>query len=443
METIIRSTRIFSQSWLKVTVSLAAFIMLLAFQSCQKSESDLDMQGPVNLKSDGVTPGMSIYLDHKIFNRGTGMPFIETVTISNPEYSCYDNLTLHIQNGKDKKTRVSSAEIWIDGVLIAGPSDFSKNVLSITKPLSGLNPESILEVKLNSGPGTFIDLWIEGNLNLVTPLFNQVGPLVQDWQVGTLPTVSLNGITGTWDPVTISTANVGFYTFTFTPDENQCATTTTMVIEITNKGRVYDNERNPYPTIKIGDQWWMSANLKTTHFNNGDAIATTASAGLDITGESEPKYQWSYSGDEYWAGVYGRLYTWYAITDMRGVCPDGWRIPTEADWTTLINFLTNNGFGYEGSGPDIAKSMAATTLWSASAVPGTIGNDMATNNSSGFTALPGGFRVGNGAFNNAGSQGVWWSSGNATYKALSSTSADITQAVGNKSFGISVRCIKN
>jgi len=210
-----------------------------------------------------------------------------------------------------------------------------------------------------------------------------------------------------------------------------------------NAGTVQDVDGNSYNTVKIGDQWWMSANLKTTAFNNGDPIATTASAGLDITGESEPKYQWSYSGDPYWATVYGRLYTWYAITDSRGVCPDGWRIPTEADWTTLFDFLTNNGFGYEGSGSDIAKSMAATTLWSASAVPGTIGNDMATNNSSGFTALPGGFRVGNGAFNNAGSQGLWWSSGNGTYKALWNSSGEITQSATNKNVGASVRCIKN
>jgi uncharacterized protein (TIGR02145 family) len=215
-----------------------------------------------------------------------------------------------------------------------------------------------------------------------------------------------------------------------------------MVIEITNISRVVDNQGNRYATVKIGNQWWMSANLKTTSFNNGNPIGTTVKADLDITGESEPKYQWSYSGDEYWSGVYGRLYTWYAITDSRGVCPKGWRIPTETDWTTLIGYLTDNGYGYEGSGTDIAKSMAATTLWNPSDIPGTIGNDMATNNSSGFTAVPGGFRIGDGKFNNAGSQGVWWSSGNGTYKVLWNTSAEIIQSSTNKNAGASVRCIK-
>jgi uncharacterized protein (TIGR02145 family) len=442
METIIRSVKYFGQTWLKVTVSLLAFIVMLTSQSCQKSEGDIDMQGIAKLKSEAVASEMSIYYGHRIFTRGAGTPYTETVTISNPDYSCYDNLTLYIKNGDTKKTRVSSAEISIDGIVIAGPSDFSKNVLVITKPLSGLDSESILEVKLNSAPGSFIDLWIEGTLNLVTPVFNQVGPLALDTQVGPLPETALNGITGTWDPAMPNTSVTGFFTFTFTPDEGQCAVPVTMVIEITNVSRVEDNQGNRYGTVKIGNQWWMSANLKTTSFKNGDAIATTVPAGLNITGESEPKYQWSYSGDEYWAGVYGRLYTWYAITDSRGVCPEGWRIPTETDWTTLIGYLTDNGYGYEGSGTDIAKSMAATTLWNPSGIPGTVGNNMATNNSSGFTAVPGGFRTASGIFNNAGSQGLWWSSGNGTLKVLWNTSAEIIPDATNKKAGASVRCIK-
>jgi uncharacterized protein (TIGR02145 family) len=442
METIIRFSRNISHVWLKTSGALLAFMMLLTFQSCQESENNIDMQGPGNLKSAASASEMSIYYGHKIFTRGTGTPYTETVTISNPDYNCYDNFTLFIKNGDTKKTRVSSAEISIDGILIAGPSDFSKNVLVITKPLSGLDPESMLEVKLNSAPGSFIDIWIEGTLNIITPVFNQVGPLALDTQVGPLPKTSLNGITGTWNPTMPNTSVTGFFTFTFTPDEGQCAVPVTMVIEITNISRVVDNQGNRYATVKIGNQWWMSANLKTTSFNNGNPIGTTVKADLDITGESEPKYQWSYSGDEYWSGVYGRLYTWYAITDSRGVCPKGWRIPTETDWTTLIGYLTDNGYGYEGSGTDIAKSMAATTLWNPSDIPGTIGNDMATNNSSGFTAVPGGFRIGDGKFNNAGSQGVWWSSGNGTYKVLWNTSAEIIQSSTNKNAGASVRCIK-
>ena len=61
--------------------------------------------------------------------------------------------------------------------------------------------------------------------------------------------------------------------------------------------------------------------------------------------------------------TFGRLYTWYAVTDTRGVCPDGWHLPSDAEWATLTAFLTDNGYGYEGSGTDIGKSIAATSEW--------------------------------------------------------------------------------
>ncbi len=127
--------------------------MLLTFQSCQKSESDIDMQGTANLKSAAVTSETTLYYGHKVFTRGTGEPFVETDLITNPYYNCYENLTLFIQNGDDKKTRVSSAEISIDGVLVAGPSDFSKNVSLITVPLSEMNPESNAGSKIEQRPG--------------------------------------------------------------------------------------------------------------------------------------------------------------------------------------------------------------------------------------------------------------------------------------------------
>jgi uncharacterized protein (TIGR02145 family) len=443
METIIRSTRIFSQSWLKVTVSLAAFIMLLAFQSCQKSESDLDMQGPVNLKSDGVTSGMSIYFDHKIFNRGTGMPFTETVTISNPDFGCYENFTLLIKNGQDKKTRVSSAEIRIDGVLIAGPSDFSKNVLVITKPLSGLNSESTLEVKLNSAPGSYIDLWIEATSLLVTPVFTQIGPVVQDSEPPVLPTISENGISGTWSPETINTDTKGFFTYMFTPDAGQCATSATMIIEITNRGSVADVQGNIYQTVKIGGQWWMAENLKTTMYNNGDLIGTTTPADLPIA-ESTPKYQWAYKGIESRVATYGRLYTWYAVTDSRGVCPVGWHVPSDMEWTTLTDYLTNNGYGYEGSGDDVAKSLAATSAWlPEDPIPGNVGNDLASNNSTGFTALPGGERLSGGQFTNMEYLGRWWSSDASLTRTLYRNSSLVYRTSSNNKIGASVRCIKD
>jgi len=176
------------------------------------------------------------YFGPQTFTRLTGAPFVETIKLENPDFNCFDgNFFLNIQNGSDKKTRVSSAEIWIDGVLVAGPSDFSKNVSFITKPLSGVTPESILEVKLKSAPGSFINLWIEGTIIIITPTFEQIGPLCQNSIPPELPLGSTNAtaITGKWDPGIISTATAGITSFTFTPDAGQCATTVKMDIEVT------------------------------------------------------------------------------------------------------------------------------------------------------------------------------------------------------------------
>ena len=108
-----------------------------------------------------------IFFEYK-FIRKTGAPFVETKTLGNPDL--LSDLVLTIQNGDSKKTRVASAEIWIDGVLIFGPSDFSKNVISFTKNISVLSSGSKLEVKLNSTPGSFLYILIEGTIIGSTPI---------------------------------------------------------------------------------------------------------------------------------------------------------------------------------------------------------------------------------------------------------------------------------
>ena len=172
---------------------------------------------------------------------------------------------------------------------------------------------------------------------------------------------------------------------------------------------VLDIDGNGYYSVSIGTQTWITENLKTTKYNNGDLIGTTIPATLDITGETTPKYQWAFDGNEANVTVYGRLYTWYAVTDSRKVCPTDWHVPSDDEWTVLINYLINNGYGYQGSGDDIAKSMAATSGWIGSGPEGTPGINQASNNSSGFTALPGGYRFFNGTFYYTGCFGYWWS----------------------------------
>lgn len=146
----------------------------------------------------------------------------------------------------------------------------------------------------------------------------------------------------------------------------------------TEASTVTDVDGNVYHTVTIGTQTWMKENLKTTRYSNGDAIGTTSPAMLDISNENTPKYQWAYDGDESNVAVYGRLYTWYAVTDSRNVCPAVWHVPTEAEWTTLVDYL----------GGDVAArgklKETGTTHWNSP-------NTDATNES-GFAALPAGTR---------------------------------------------------
>lgn len=197
---------------------------------------------------------------------------------------------------------------------------------------------------------------------------------------------------------------------------------------------VTDRDGNVYNTVSIGTQTWMSENLKTTRYQNGDQIGTTATVNLDISNETLPKYQWAYSGSESNISTYGRLYTWYAVTDSRNVCPTGWHIPTDAEWTTLTTFLG----GENTAGAKLKET--ATTHW---LTP----NSDATNETN-FTALPAGYRNQTGEFTGIGNYGFWWSSTeNSTISAwnrsMSYGSSIVSRNPSFERYGLSVRCIKN
>jgi uncharacterized protein (TIGR02145 family) len=210
-----------------------------------------------------------------------------------------------------------------------------------------------------------------------------------------------------------------------------------------------DGDNNNYPVVEIGTQKWMAENLKTTKYRNGELIGTTIPATLDILGESTPKYQWAYDGNESNVATYGRLYTWYVLDDARNVCPTGWHSPLDSEWTTLTDFLSNNGYGYEGSGTDIAKSIASASGWTTFDTPGALGNDQKSNNAIGFTALPGGYRYSAGSsFRNIGGMSYWWTSTgfsaeNAYNRYLGYHLSDAYGTNITKKNGYSVRCLMN
>lgn len=212
--------------------------------------------------------------------------------------------------------------------------------------------------------------------------------------------------------------------------------------------KLSDIDGNQYDIVKIGTQVWMRENLKTTKYRNGDLIGTTNPPTLDISSESTPKYQWAYDAMESNVSVYGRLYTWYAAADNRNICPVGWHLPSDVEWTTLTNYLTNNGYGWGGSGNLIGKSMASTSGWNQFNYEGTIGNDQSSNNSSGFSAIASGYHNPNGNSYYAGEWGNWWSateysSDYANEVGMHYSGSVVTRSDLEKKNGISVRCLKD
>ena len=243
---------------------------------------------------------------------------------------------------------------------------------------------------------------------------------------------------------TTATAGAGAYTFYFgvdmTPDGaitmgNIYYDSVVVNVSADATSTVTDIEGNVYNTVTIGTKTWMTENLKVTKYRNGDAIPTTTPATKDASGETAPKYQWAYNGDESNVSVYGRLYTWHAATDSRGLCPTGWHLPTDAEWTTLTDYLG----GESVAGGEIKES--GTTHWYS---PNT-----GADNSSEFTALPGGVRNYFGPFTNFGYYGYWWSAteyaaGNAFNRYLFYNSGYAARGYSAGDFnGFSVRCVRD
>jgi len=162
---------------------------------------------------------------------------------------------------------------------------------------------------------------------------------------------------------------------------------------------VVDIDGNAYATVAIGNQVWTAENIRTTRYNDGAEIphVTVDSVWAEL---STPAYCFPRNTtDTLEQKKWGALYNWYAVNTGK-LAPAGWRVPTGADWDTLQNYLIANGYNYDGTttGNKIAKAMAAQTDWHESTHDGAIGNNLSTNNRSGFSALPVSYRTESGSF---------------------------------------------
>ena len=149
---------------------------------------------------------------------------------------------------------------------------------------------------------------------------------------------------------------------------------------------VFDYDGNVYKTVTIGTQTWMQQSLKTLHYQNGVAIPTTTN---DITGASNPEYQFSPDNDAANIPDYGRLYTYAVTINPANVCPIGWHVPSRPEWETLITFLggADLNAAYDVIGGILKET--GTSHWQAPNL---------ASNSSGLTFLPNGNRHPDGFF---------------------------------------------
>ncbi|PLX23641.1 MAG: hypothetical protein C0599_04095 [Salinivirgaceae bacterium] len=238
-------------------------------------------------------------------------------------------------------------------------------------------------------------------------------------------------------PTTEFTGTDGSYKLRWTITTN-CSSSSDDV-NISFSTPLADADGNSYNTVWIGNQLWMAENLKVTQEVDGTPIPTVTddnSSGssndewddLDYTNKAYCYYNNNAGGE---ADLYGALYTFAAAENA---CPTGWHLPTDDDWTDLVNFIISDGH------PDsVGVALKDTTGWDS----GGNGTD-----DYGFTGLPGGGRISGGVFNQAGTYGYWWSSEDSPFTAnifgLWFNYSETNIMIGNdKSSGYSVRCIKD
>lgn len=213
---------------------------------------------------------------------------------------------------------------------------------------------------------------------------------------------------------------------------------------------VTDFDGNVYNTVQIGNQCWMKENLRVTHYANATAIP-------DGTNGAFPSRYNPY-GDASQVTTYGLLYNWYAVmngasssnlspSNVQGVCPTGWHVPSDVEWQQMIDYVrSQNAYLCGGSTSKYAKALAANTLWNTSTTNCAVGNDLAQNNLTGFSALPAGYRNSGGGFSNTGTNAAFWTtSRNGSAAPLNRNIAhnytDVSRLTVDGGGALSVRCV--
>lgn len=207
---------------------------------------------------------------------------------------------------------------------------------------------------------------------------------------------------------------------------------------------VTDIEGNTYKTVIIGNQEWMAENLKVGKYQNGDPIPLVKDAEewKNLTSGA-----WCiYPGNTAYNDIYGKMYNWFAVADSRQLCPDGWHVPSDKEWSTLITFLDTYVDGPSDSSLAGASSKAYSVLQSENGY--LLRPNAESPDSISFSVRPGGWRRGNGEFTDLAYHAFWWcseevSGGSARAWSMEYNTGIINRDSFTKKCGFYVRCIRD
>ena len=216
-------------------------------------------------------------------------------------------------------------------------------------------------------------------------------------------------------------------------------------------GTVTDIDGNVYQTVIIGDQEWMAENLRPTRDANGN----------DIT-------RYCYDDDETNCDLYGGLYTWHTVMNgesssssnpsgVQGICPTGWHVPSDAEWTELVNYVVSQGYPNEWDNQNGAGNALKSCRQDGSPLDGCNTSEHPRWKANptyygfdefGFSALPGGYRNSGGDFGYVGGDGYWWastegSSADAGGRGMSRGTGSVDRNGVSKTYGFSLRCVRD
>jgi uncharacterized protein (TIGR02145 family) len=214
--------------------------------------------------------------------------------------------------------------------------------------------------------------------------------------------------------------------------------------EVVNEtGTVSDIQGNVYNTVKIGNQWWMTENLRVTVYNDSSKINEI---------KKDSNQEWAKTNKGAFCSLdirYGLVYNWFAVNESKKIAPFGWHIPSDEEWKLMertlgLSQVASDETGWRGASEKAAEKLIITA--SLGWPPGV--TEVYGTNESGFAALPGGCRLFDGGLSDLAATGYWWSAGEkdttkSWYRNVSSGNGGVFRYFADKNYGFSVRCVKD